>query len=192
MADNEFGYTAWGMDWVRLAEPLRQTRPDPLLPRARSIARNNGVQATVEGRIVRAAIHRGGQASVTHLEVAPLPRSTITTISEIIPDTTVLTDEMHRALVSASISPAPNPAGTDCSCSARTARCVHVLAVYYDMARRVDENPRLTLEIQGYFQAAQEDSIVPVESPRWTSINGLDPADYFDRWMPEPNRSPTP
>jgi len=32
MADNEFGYTAWGMDWVRLAEPLRQTRPDPLLP----------------------------------------------------------------------------------------------------------------------------------------------------------------
>ncbi|MEV6135344.1 hypothetical protein AB0L63_04620 [Nocardia sp. NPDC051990] len=192
MADNEFGYTAWGMDWVRLAEPLRQTRPDPLLPRARSIARNNGVQATVEGRVVRAAIHRGGQASVTHLEVAPLPRSAITAISEIIPDTTVLTDEMHRALVSASISPAPNPAGTDCSCSVRTARCVHVLAVYYDMARRVDENPRLTLEIQGYFQAAQEDSTVPVESPRWTPINGLDPVDYFDRWMSEPNRSPMP
>lgn len=180
MADNEFGYTAWGMDWVRLAEPLRQTRPDPLLPRARSIARNNGVQATIEGRIVRAAIHRGGQASVTHLEVAPLSRSVITAIAEIISDTTVLTDEMHRALVDAGMSPAPGPAGTDCSCSARTARCVHVLAVFYDMARRVDENPRLALEIQGYFQAAPEDSTAPVESLRWTPINALDPADYFE------------
>ncbi|WP_433632916.1 hypothetical protein [Nocardia sp. CA-120079] len=180
MADNEFGYTAWGMDWVRLAEPLRQTRPDSLLPRARSIARNSGVQASIEGRIVRAAIHRGGQASVTHLEFAPLSRSAITAISEIIPDTTVLTDEMHRALVDAGISPAPDPAGTDCSCSARTARCVHVLAVFYDMARRVDENPRLALEIQGYFQAAPQDSTVPVESPRWTPINALDPAGYFE------------
>ncbi|WP_062989024.1 hypothetical protein [Nocardia anaemiae] len=180
MADNEFGYTAWGMDWVRLAEPLRQTRPDSLLPRARSIARNNGVQATIEGRIVRAAIHRGGQASVTHLEIAPMDRSSIIAVAEIIPDTTVLTDEMHRALVGAGISPAPNPAGTDCSCSARTARCVHVLAVYYDIARRVDENPRLALEIQGYFQAAAQDSIGPVESARWTSINALDPADYFE------------
>ncbi|WP_433760593.1 hypothetical protein [Nocardia sp. CA-135398] len=180
MADNEFGYTAWGMDWVRLAESLRQTRPDPLLPRARSIARNNGVQATIEGRIVRAAIHRGGKASVTHLEIAPMARSSRTAIAEIIPDTTVLTDEMHRALVGAGISPAPNPAGTDCSCSARTARCVHVLAVYYDMARRVDENPRLTLEIQGYFQAAEQGSPGPVESARWTPINALDPADYFE------------
>ncbi len=179
MADNEFGYTAWGMDWVRLAEPLRQARPNALLPRARSIARNNGVQATIEDRIVRATIHRGGQASVTHLEVAPLPRPAITAITEIIADTTVLTDEMHRALVRAGISPAPNPTGTDCSCSARTARCVHVFAVYYDMARRVDENPRLALEIQGYFQAAEGDSTLPVESTRWTPINALDPADYF-------------
>ncbi|WP_433203808.1 hypothetical protein ACQP1G_14780 [Nocardia sp. CA-107356] len=180
MADNEFGYTPWGMDWVRLAEPLRQTRPDPLLPRARSIARNNGVQTTIEGRVIRAAIHRGGQASVTHLEVAPLPRRAITAIAEIIPDTTVLTDDMHRALVTAGASPAPVLAGTDCSCSARTARCVHVLAVYYDLARRVDEDPRLALALQGYFQAAPEDPVAPVESPRWTPLNTLDPADYFE------------
>ncbi|WP_330256730.1 hypothetical protein OG874_20540 [Nocardia sp. NBC_00565] len=180
MADNEFGYTAWGMDWVRLAEPLRQTRPDPLLPRARSIARNNGVQTTIEGRVIRAAIHRGGQASVTHLEVAPLPRPAITAIAEIIPDTTVLTDDMHRALVVAGTSPAPNLAGTDCSCTARTPRCVHVLAVYYDMARRIDEDPRSALDIQGYFQAAQDDSLARAEIPRWTPINILDPAVYFE------------
>ncbi|MEV0292683.1 hypothetical protein [Nocardia sp. NPDC050710] len=181
MADNEFGYTAWGRDWVRLAEPLRRTRPEPLLPRARSIARNGGVRTTIEGRTVRAAIHRSGQASVTHLEVVPLSRAAVTAIAEVIPDPTVLTDEMHRALVAAGTGPAPVLAATDCSCSARATRCVHVLSVLYDLSRRVDENPRLALELQGYFEAAQQDSIAPVESPRWTPINTLDPADYFER-----------
>ncbi|MET7769834.1 hypothetical protein [Nocardia sp. NPDC005366] len=181
MADNEFGYTAWGMDWVRLAEPLRQSRPDPLLPRARSIARNGGVRTGIEGRVVRAGIHRGDQASVTHLEVAPLSRAAITALAAAIPEPTVLTDETHRALTAAGISPAPVLAATDCSCSARTPRCVHVLSAIYDMARRVDENPRLTLEIQGYFDAATgARSPARVEVPRWTALNALDPADYFD------------
>ncbi|MFQ6397299.1 hypothetical protein ACLMAJ_28055 [Nocardia sp. KC 131] len=179
MADNEFGYTTWGMDWVRLAEPLRRTRPEPLLPRARSIARNNGVQATIEGRIVRGAIHRGGQASVTHVEVAPLPRAAVTAIAEVIADPTVLTDDMHRALAIAGISPAPALASVDCSCSARSAHCVHVYAVFYEIARRVDEDPRLALELQGYFQAAQDDPETTVEAPRWVPINTLEPADYF-------------
>ncbi|WP_228002055.1 hypothetical protein [Nocardia australiensis] len=180
MADNEFGYTAWGMDWVRLAEPLSQTRPEPLLPRARTIARNNAVQATIEGRIVRAAIHRGGRASVSHIEVAPLPRAAVTAISAVIGAPAVLTDEMHRALVTAGSGPAPALASTDCSCSARSARCLHVLAACYDIARRVDENPRLALELQGYFQAALEDSSTAIEPPRWVPINALDPATYFD------------
>ncbi|MEU2252110.1 hypothetical protein [Nocardia xishanensis] len=179
MADNEFGYTAWGMDWVRLAEPLRQTRPEPLLPRARSIARNHGVRATVDGRVVRAHIHRGGQASVAHLEVAPLPGQAVAAIAEVIPDPTLLTDETHRALVTAGVRPAPELAAVDCSCSARTERCVHVLATLYDMARRVDENPRLALEVRGYFEAAHADSEVSTEQPRWTPINTLDPARYF-------------
>jgi hypothetical protein len=51
--------------------------------------------------------------------------------------------------------------------------------VFYEIARRVDEDPRVALELQGYFQAAQEDSAAPVESPRWVPINTLDPADYF-------------
>lgn len=180
MADNEFGYTAWGMDWVRLAEPLRQTRPEPLLPRARSIARNGGVQLTFEGRIARAAIHRGGQASVTHLEVAPLPRSAITAIAELLPDTSVLTDAMHRTLRDAGISLAPVLASTDCSCSARTARCLHMLSVCYAMARAVDENPRLALDIQGCFDPAEQDSD-PLEPLRWVPVNTLDPAGYFEQ-----------
>lgn len=184
MPDNEFGYTRWGKDWVRLAEPLRQTRPEPLLPRARSIARNHGVQATIDGRIVRATIHRGSEASVIHLEVAPLPRAAITAIGEVIPDTSVLTDDMHAAVLAAGLTIAPVLAGTDCSCKARTARCLHVLATFYDMAARMDENPRLALEIQGFFQAAQDDSPAPVEEPRWVPINTFDPGSYFGEPVP--------
>ncbi|WP_280247833.1 SWIM zinc finger family protein [Nocardia abscessus] len=179
MADNEFGYTPWGMDWVRLAEPLRQTRPDPLLPRARSIARNNGVQAVVEGQVVRATIHRGGQASLTHVEVAPLPRKTIAAIAGIVPDPAVLTDEAHRALGAAGVSLAPRLAGTDCSCTARSPRCVHVLAVYYEMARQVDENPRLALAVQGYFAATPQDCDESAPAARWTPISALDPRRFF-------------
>ncbi|CCF64430.1 SWIM zinc finger family protein [Nocardia cyriacigeorgica] len=182
MADNEFGYTRWGMDWVRLAEPLRQTRPDPLLPRARSLARNHGVQATVTGRIIRAHIHRGGQASVTHVEVAPMPRPTIDAIAAIVgTDPVTLTDEMHRAVVAADITPAPPLVAVDCSCSARSDRCVHVLAVLYDMARRVDESPRLALDIQGYFTGADvpAGAQTAAEPARWIPINTLDPVGWF-------------
>ncbi|MFD8245176.1 hypothetical protein [Nocardia sp. NPDC059691] len=179
MADNEFGYTAWGMDWVRLAEPLRQTRPDPLLPRARSIARNNGVRATVEGQVVRATIHRGGQASVTQVEVAPMSRTAVTAIAGFVPDPPVPTDEVHRAISAAGVSLAPVLAGTDCSCTARKTRCVHLLAVFYEMARRVDEDPRLGLAILGYFAAAPHDSDESAPATRWTPISALDPRRFF-------------
>ena len=178
MPDNEFGFTPWGRDWIRLAEPLRQTKPEPLLPRARSIARNHGVRTEIEGRTVRAHLHRGGQASIAHVEVVPLTRAAVTTIAHTIPDPSVITDEMHRALLDAGHSPAPALAGTDCSCSARTARCVHILAVLYTIARQVDENPRLALELQGYFDAT-DDTEAPVQEHRWTSVHALDPTRFF-------------
>ncbi|QKT09835.1 SWIM zinc finger family protein [Rhodococcus sp. W8901] len=182
MVDNEFGYTAWGMDWVRLAQPLRQSGPARLLlPRARSLARNNLVKATVEGRIVRASIHRGGQASVTQLEVAPLTRASITGIAAIVPDTAVLTDDIHQDIVTAGIALAPVLADTDCSCSARSAPCLHLLAVLYEIAHRVDENPQLALDIQGYTTAMLHDSAVPASTARWTPVSALDPAAFFER-----------
>ena len=181
MADNEFGYTPWGRDWVRLAQPLHQSGPARLLlPRARSLARNNLVQATIEGRIVHASIHRGGQASVTRLEVAPLTRAAISAIAEIVPDTTVLTDDMHPTITASGTTLAPVLAETDCSCSARSAPCLHLLAVLYEIARRVDEDPRIALEIQGYTAAALHDSDVPTPTSRWTPVSALDPAAFFE------------
>lgn len=181
MADNEFGYTRWGMDWVRLAEPLRQTRPDPLLPRARSIARNHGVRTELEGRVVRAHIHRGGQASITHIELAPLSREAVTALAATVgPAPAIPTDEMYAAVAGAGVSVAPEPAAIDCSCTARTVRCVHVLATFYAVARQVDEDPRLSLDLQGYGREQDpDDSAEPAESPRWVPLNRIDPAVYF-------------
>ncbi|MFF3572479.1 hypothetical protein [Nocardia jiangxiensis] len=181
MPDNEFGYTAWGMDWVRLAEPLRTTRPDPLLPRARSIARNGGVHTEIDGTAVRASIHRGSQASITYLELAPLSPETITAITTRIPtDTVELGDDTHVSLRAAGITVAPTLHLTDCSCTARTPRCLHLLATCYALARQIDENPWLALDLQGYHSSTAEQSPTnetPV--PRWTPITSLDPATFF-------------
>ncbi|WP_067664711.1 hypothetical protein [Nocardia miyunensis] len=181
MPDNEFGYTAWGMDWVRLAEPLHTTRPDPLLPRARSIARNNGVHTEIDGTAIRAGIHRGAQASITYLELTPLSPSTITAITTLIPKGTVeLDDETHASLRTAGIATAPTVHLTDCSCTARTPRCLHLLATCYAVARQIDENPWLALDLQGYRSSTASRS-EPSDTPaaRWTPIASLDPATFF-------------
>ena len=181
MADNEFGYTAWGRDWVRLAEPLSQTRPEPLLPRARRIARNGGVTLEIEGRMVRASIHRGMQASVTYLEIAALPAATSAAVSEQIATATVeLADTVHERLRGAGISFAPRLHSTDCSCSARTPRCLHHLATCYALAAAVDENPWLALDLQGYRDAGCASADTESPPPRWTPIDTLDPARFFD------------
>jgi len=180
MPDNEFGYTAWGMDWVRLAEPLRITRPEPLLPRARSIARNGGVHTEIDGTAVRASIHRGTQASVAYLELTPLTGTTITAISTLIPsDTVELGDTAHAAITVAGIAVAPHLRSTDCSCPARTPRCLHVLATYYALARRIDESPWLALDLQGYRNASPTASAPAIPPPRWTPLDTLTPATYF-------------
>ncbi|MEV5651714.1 hypothetical protein AB0L57_25975 [Nocardia sp. NPDC052254] len=180
MPDNEFGYTPWGMGWVRLAEPLSASRPEPLLPRARSIARNDGVQLEIEGTSVCARIHRGGQASVTHLEIAALPSTQVRAIAERIPAHTVdLTDGVHAELSAAGLLPRPRLADSDCSCSARTPRCLHLLATCYALARQVDENPWLTLDLQGCRSGGRSEEHDGAAPARWTLIDTLDPASFF-------------
>lgn len=178
---DEFGYTPWGRGWVRLAEPLSTTRPEPLLPRARSIARNGGVQLEIEGTSVCARIHRGGQASVTHLVLAGLPPAQIAAIADRIPAQAVeLSDAIHAELSAADLTPTPRLADSDCSCSARTPRCVHLLATCYVLAQQVDENPWLSLDLQGYRTGGQPNDADRNTLPaRWIPIDTLDPVAYF-------------
>ncbi|MEU0333497.1 hypothetical protein [Streptomyces sp. NPDC006193] len=182
MADGDFGCTAWGRDWVRLAQPLRQTRPNPLLPRARKLARLGEVQVTIDGRVVRGVVRRGRSTYVACIEVASMSTETIASITgRLYGARPLLTDEVHRAITEAGHPPAPVLAGVDCSCPDGTGRCVHVLAVCYEMARHVDDDPRLALAVQDFFRVSSGGTSVSAgASPqRWTALNALDPARYF-------------
>ncbi len=183
-ARNEFGYTAWGADWLRLAEPTTVTRPDPLLPRARSIARNIDADVVIEGRIARATIARGGAASVAHVEFEPMNRDTAGAVTEFA-DLRSLTDDAHARLVAAGRSPAPALANADCSCRARTVRCLHVLTLLYLLVRRVDDDPTLALTLQGYTEAAPTDRPpASVAAPRWIPLSAIDPARFYEPEQP--------
>ncbi|MFF9506339.1 hypothetical protein ACF1BU_02890 [Streptomyces sp. NPDC014724] len=183
MPDNDFGCTVWGKDWVRLAEPLSQTRPDPQLPRARRLARDGRVQVTLDGRTVHAVIQHGRTTSVANLEVAPMSQETVAGISQRLSGAQpALTEELYRAIVEAGHRPAPKLVGVDCSCSADTPRCVHVLAVHYEMARYIDDDPRVALDVQGFFRASSDTARAPTAvtaSQRWIALNALNAADYF-------------
>ena len=183
MPDDDFGYTAWGRDWVRLAQPLRQTRPNPLLPRARKLARLGGVQVTIDGRVVRGVVQRGRSASVAAIEVAPMAQEVIAGITgHLCGARPLLTDEVHRAITEAGHSPAPILASVGCSCPDGTGSCIHVLAVYYEMARRVDDDPRIALDVQEFSRVSSGSAraaTAALPQQRWIALNALDPADYF-------------
>jgi uncharacterized Zn finger protein len=182
MPDSDFGYTPWGKDWVRLAEPLRQTRPDPQLPRARRLARDGKVELRIDGRTVRAVVHHGRTAFAVNVEVAAMPPEVTAGLSRRLSGVRpVLTDELYRALADDGHRPAPRVVGVDCACPADAPRCVHVLAVYYEMARRVDDDPRIALDTQDFFRASSQDADAPTATTpqRWIALNALKPDDYF-------------
>ncbi|MCR3752118.1 SWIM zinc finger family protein [Lentzea californiensis] len=182
MPDDDFGYTPWGRDWVRLAQPLRQTLPNPALPRARKLARLGGVQVTIDGRVVRGVVERGRGTSVACIAVAPMSQETIADIAgRLCGARALLTEDVHRAVTEMGHSPAPVLESVDCSCSDDTGRCVHVLAVFYEMARRVDDDPRISLDVQEFCQVSPDVTRAPTAAlpQRWIALNVLNPADYF-------------
>ncbi|OZC87189.1 hypothetical protein CH254_16065 [Rhodococcus sp. 06-412-2C] len=177
MADDDFGYTAWGRDWVRLAQPLRVTRPDPRLPRARALAKGAKVEVTISAGRVRGTVEHGRTTPEVFIEVAPMPSPALDIIAAQLRGTrTILTDDMYDACTERGHPPAPTLTRVACTCSDSTGRCVHVLAVFYDMARRIDDDPRLALDVLAPSDGTHESAAVP---QRWTALEALDPADYF-------------
>ncbi|MGB6245422.1 MULTISPECIES: hypothetical protein [Gordonia] len=175
----EFGYTRWGRDFLRIAEPTDVTRPEPLLPRARSLARNAMTDVQVDGRLIRGTVVRGGEASVAYLEFAPMSRQSARAVADVVgsaPGPAALTDDVHSRVADSS----PELAVVDCSCRARTPRCVHVLALLYETVRRVDEDPRTALTLRGFHDALDGPADDGDVIERWTPLTALDPQSFYD------------
>lgn len=178
----EFGFTAWGAEIVRLAEPLTTRAPNPLSPRGRSIARNGGVTLTVDGRQVKGLVQRGGEASVAHLEFAAMTTATAVALRDLLGSSAEPSDEVHRRVkASGSWSPMALEAA-DCSCRARGDRCLHILACLYALAAAVDRRPSLALELRDHRTPTDSwtdtDAVGP--PPRWVSLTAFDVGDYYE------------
>jgi len=151
--NQEFGTTSWGRAWLRLAEPVTLTRPDPALPRARSLARRDRVTqlSTDPGEAAAIVVDNVPRSVVVRFPVwdedqrraaaSLLATTTPADLAEELPD------DLHRA--GASVAPPPGSLDLRCDCPRTMPRCLHVLAVLVELARRVDEDPCLALVLLG-------------------------------------------
>lgn len=183
----EFGFSRWGADVVRLAEPLSARVRNPLAPRARSLARNQGVELTVTGSAVVGLVSSGARASIARLEFAAMSNDSAGTIRALLGSATEPDDDVHQRARTAGSGAGPQIAAADCSCRARGDRCVHVLATLYALAAAIDHRPALALELQGFdrFLAARSEpgsgsGPQPQPIARWTPLAGLGIGDYWD------------
>ncbi|WAC55742.1 hypothetical protein [Gordonia sp. SL306] len=179
MPTNEFGYTPWGADLVRIAEPIATREPNRWAPRARSIARNNGVDLTVDGRLVKAVVHRGADASVAHIEFGQMPPATARAVGELIGSAGEPDEEVHRNATGSGHHPGPVIDNCDCSCTARSTMCVHVLATLYALAAAIDLDPRIALRLQDFGDrpgaALEDDAVIP----QWIPLTAFDSRSYY-------------
>lgn len=173
---SDFGTTAWGRDWQRLAEPTSLTRPVPALPKARSLARRDLVQEVeIEPGSIRATVQHNGAHRV-RLTVPVWTEEQVEHARGAVGDADDLPDTAHTMLVHDGQCPGPAAGSVTatCSCRGRTRPCAHVLATFFDVARRLDHRPRLALVLRGMRDAVSTTATARIP------IGLLDPAHFYD------------
>lgn len=173
-----FGVTAWGKDWLRMAQPTSITRPNPALPRARTLARTDRVgDVVLASGSIKATVSVSDKQQhqvfltlqVWNADQSAAARGAIADVSA-----SDLPDAVHADLTRRGIpvGPKADSVAASCDCTGRTTPCVHVLAVYFEVARRVDEQPRLAFDLRGVSpRPARDASRIPIEQ--------IDPATFY-------------
>ncbi|WP_094610317.1 hypothetical protein [Rhodococcus sp. WWJCD1] len=180
-----FGSTPWGKDWIRRVEPITVTRPNPMLPRARSLVRNDSVSLNHNNIGEFRCVVSAGKRSET--AVLSLPRYSATERKSVLRilarhtrgGTTSgdLPDEVHAELVASKLSPVPDNTEASCTCSGRIDPCLHVTAATYAISLIVDQMPTSALAVRGVdLLAATTSKEVP---RRWMPVDSLDSTAFF-------------
>lgn len=176
--NREFGTTQWGRAWLRLAEPLGTTRPHTALPKARSLARRDRVTefATDAGKVGAAVLDGAGPRTVM-VRFPVWDSAQRETASALLEGLTAdlpehLPNDLHHA--GAPVAPSIDELDPACDCQRSEACCVHVLATLVELARRVDEDPRLVLTLRGAGTA-----IAPAPGHSRIPLARLDPASFY-------------
>lgn len=181
----EFGATAWGRCWLRTVERTRGT-PNPLLPRARSIARNQQAVLTLAPGLVTAAVSEKAGIATVRIELPTWPADVDRTaalhlrqFSARRPDSPAgdLPDSLADDLAEAGV---PIAASLDeivatCTCRARRRPCAHILATIYAVVLRVDEQPRLAVELR-----TERPRTAGPADPGWIPLTQIDPSTFYD------------
>ncbi|MBB5153624.1 SWIM zinc finger family protein [Saccharopolyspora phatthalungensis] len=162
----EYGATAWGQAWLRLAEPTMVTGIDTRLPKARAIARRDAVHGveTEPGGISAHVTVRGRDYPVrirfpTWTEEERKPVGEYLKAhpgAAMILSTGDAPDELAAQLASA---PDPDQIEIDCPCRESRRPCMHALATYYALVQHIDEVPALALVLRG-FQPHQAERVL--------------------------------
>ncbi|MDJ0393645.1 hypothetical protein QMK17_09915 [Rhodococcus sp. G-MC3] len=153
---DEFGVTAWGREWTRLAQPTKIIRPNPALPRARVLARNDNVRDVVLlAGSVTASVSTSDTSDYRVTVTFPTWDARRSAAAHEVVDGVSdgdLPDTLHAALRMRGVSVAPlvDELTAVCGCTQRVRPCVHILATYFEVARRIDENPRSGLLLRGF------------------------------------------
>lgn len=181
----EFGATPWGRSWTRTVETTAASGPNPLLPKARSIARNHCATLTTEVGVVTAKVVASGSEFHVRIELPPWSEATKKDAERLIAKSLAanpglaagdLPDGLEAEFTAAGIAFAV-PVGeqvSTCDCRTRKRPCAHILATLYALAMRVDERPLLAVELRMDSAAAAEDP-----DPDWIALSELDPAAFY-------------
>lgn len=184
MQPTEFGATHWGRAWLRTIERSGRA-PNPHLPKARTLARNQHVTILIEAQTITGTVTDGASAAHVHLTVPAWNKSQNTAAAPLflrarkahagavigdLPDS--LADDLNALSV-----PVAEPLETlsaTCTCRARTRPCVHILATIYALILRVDEQPELAVQLRATAAQLTE----PTRSG-WIPLLQLAPANYY-------------
>jgi uncharacterized Zn finger protein len=179
----EFGATPWGRAWVKTIESTAGL-PNPLLPKARSLARNHAVTLSVATGRVDAEVTAAGVIHRVRIDVPPWPEPTRTEASRLateaarthrglaagdLPDTLVA--DLRRHGINTAVRPDEHT--SICDCRSRRRPCVHVLAAVYALAQLIDERPALSMELRSPGPAPA------ARSADWIPVTELAAADFY-------------